>query len=286
MPSLTHLRTEQRRVNLSRVRAALCALSVSLVSAPPRPMKEDQHSPGTAVSPRTSRKVPYFVLFAAIVLLLGGLSYNLLPNSTASRENLVWMTPQAAARVLQPGKLDVIKFRLLRASSIAWNWYLKGKRQITMESRLYSFSTNASQPKGLPQTVFRNVDGARCWILSSEEWTNLKRELEGGTGISTMSVSRVTTLEGGQSSVSSGTMKVDSLPKIVGSFFDLLVCVTSTTGSAATIQTNFAMAARVKLRNGGAMVVNGPGRPVAGEANYWYILSSQAIDRAENPINL
>jgi len=155
-----------------------------------------------------------------------------------------------------------------------------------MESRFYSCSTNASQPKGLPPTVFRNADGARCWILSSEEWTNLKRELEGGTGISTMSVARVTTLEGGQSSVSSGTMTVDSLPRIVGSFFDLLVCVTATTGSPATIQTNFAVAGRVKLRNGGAMVVNGPGSPIAGETNYWYVLSSQAIDRAGNPIKL
>ena len=249
-------------------------------------MKEDQHSAGTAVSPRTSWKVPYIAFVAVVVLLLGALSYYLAPNSTPSRENLVWMTPQAAVRVLQPSKLDVIKFRLLRGSAIAWNWYLKGKRQITMESRLYSCSTNASQPKGLPQTVFRNVDGARCWILSSEEWTNVKGELEGGTGISTMSVSRITTLEGGQSSMSSGTMKVDSLPKIVGSFFDLLVCVTSTTGSPAIIQTNFAMAGRVKLRNGGAMVVNGPGSPVAGGTNYWYILSSQAIDRAGNPIKL
>ena len=84
-----------------------------------------------------------------------------------------------------------------------------------------------------------------------------------------MNVSRVTTLEGGQSSISSGTMKVDSLPKIVGSSFDLLVRVTSTMGSTATIQTNFAMAGRVKLRNGGALVVNGPGSPVAGGTNYW-----------------
>ncbi len=101
-----------------------------------------------------------------------------------------------------------------------------------------------------------------------------------------MNVSRVTTLEGGQSSISSGTMKVDSLPKIVGSSFDLLVCVTSTTGSTATIQTNFAMAGRVKLRNGGAMVVNGPGSPVPGGTNYWYVLSSQAIDSAGNPTKL
>ena len=101
-----------------------------------------------------------------------------------------------------------------------------------------------------------------------------------------MSVVRVTTLEGGQSSVTSGTMKVDSRPKIVGSFFDLLVCVTSTTGALATIQTNFAMAGRVKLRNGGAMVVNGPGSPVASGTNYWYTLSSQAIDRAGNAIKL
>jgi hypothetical protein len=249
-------------------------------------MKKDQHSPGTPVSPRTSRKVPYFALVAAVFLLLGALSYYLAPNSTRSRENLVWMTPHAAARALQPGKLDVIKFKVLRWSAIAWNWYQKGKRQITMESRLYSCSTNGSQPKGLPQTVFRNADGTRCWILSSEEWTNLKGELEGATGISTMDVSRVTTLEGGQSSVSSGTMTVDSLPMIVGSSFDLLVCVTSTTGSPATIRTNFAMAGRVRLRNGGAMVVSGPGSPVAGGTNYWYILTSQAIDQAGNQIKL
>ena len=249
-------------------------------------MKEDQHSPGTPVTPGTSRKVPYLAFVAAFVLLLAGLSYSLAPNRTPSRENLVWMTPYAAVRALQPGKLDVIKFSLLRRSAIAWNWYQKRKKQITMESRLYSCSTNASQPKGLPQTVFRNADGTRGWILSSEGWTNFKGELEGGTGISKMNVSRVTTLEGGQSSVSSGTMKVDSLPKIVRSSFDLLVCVTSTTGSPATIQTNFAMAGRVKLRNGGALVVNAPGGPAAGGTNYWYIISSQAIDRAGNAIEL
>jgi len=248
-------------------------------------MNEDKHSLETPVSPRTPRKVSYFVFVAAVVLLLGGLSYLAL-KSTASRANLAWMTPRAAAQALQPGKLDAIMVRLLRGSATAWNWYNKGKRQITMESRLYVFSTNAAEPKGLPQTVFRNVDGMRCWILSSEECTNLKRELQSATGISAMNVSRVTTLEGGKSSVSSGTMKVDSLPRIVGSSFDLLVCVSSTTGSSAIIQTNFAMAGRVKLCNGGAMVVNGPGRLVPGGTNYWYVLSSQAIDPAGNAINL
>lgn len=101
-----------------------------------------------------------------------------------------------------------------------------------------------------------------------------------------MNVSRVTTLEDGASSISSGTMTVDSLPKIVGSSFDLLVCATSTTGSTATIQTNFAMAGRVKIPNGGAMVVSGPVSPVEGGTNYWYVLSSQAIDPAGNPIGL
>ena len=169
-------------------------------------MKEDQHSPGIPVSPGTSRKAPYFVWVAAVVLLFGGLSYYLAPKSTASRENFVWMTPQAAAQALHPGKLDAIAFRLLRASAAAWDWYRKGKRQITMESRFYRCSTNASEPKGLPQTVFRNDDGTRCWILSSEEWTNLRRELQSATGILTMNVSRVTTLVGGRSSMSSGTM--------------------------------------------------------------------------------
>jgi hypothetical protein len=145
-----------------------------------------------------------------------------------------------------------------------------------MESRLYISSTNGLEPRGLPQTVFRNADGTRCWILSAEEWTNFRREVAGGTEISIMNASRVTTLEGGQSSMSSGTLNVNSLPEIVGSSIDLLVWVTSTTGSPATIQTNLAMAGRVKLRNGGAMVVNGPGSPFAGGTNYWYTLSSQA----------
>jgi hypothetical protein len=228
---------------------------------------------------------PRFILIAGVVLLLGGVGYYFGAHSTSSPENLVWMTPNEVAQALQPSPLKRIKVRVLRASVTIWNWYSKGKRQITMESRLFNYSNDASQMKGLPQAVFTNVDGTRCWILSPEEWTNLKRELKSAAG-STINVVTVTTLEGAQYSVSAGTMKVDCLPKIVGDSFDLLLCAINTAGTTARIQTNFAMAGRVKLPNGGAILVNGPGSPAAGETNCWYVLSSQATDPAGNSIGL
>lgn len=249
-------------------------------------MTETQHPPATTVSLNTSRKPARFTFVPAVVLLLGALSYYLASRSTLSRENVVWLTPHEAAQALQLGKLDVLKFKLLRASVTVWNWYCKGRRQITMESRLLGFPTTATQPKALPQTFFTNVDGTRCWILTREELTNLKSELRSATGVSTLGVQRITTLEGAQCTISSGTMNLDCLPRIVGTSFDLLFCAVSATGSGATSQTNFDMAARVKLPNGGAVVATCPANPVAGATNYWYILSSQAIDPAGNAINL
>jgi hypothetical protein len=248
-------------------------------------MKENQHAPGTPVSLRTSRKASRFAFVAAVVVLLGALSYYLPPKNTLPRENLVWMTPRGVAQVLQPGKLDALKFkldalmfRLLRGSAPLWNWYLSGKKQITIECRLVGFPTTAALPKGLPQTCFTNVDGTRGWILTCEERNNLEPELQSAAGISTMNGARITTLAGRQSSISSGTLKLDSLSRIAGSSFDLLFCATSTTGSGATSQTNFAIAARVKLPNGGALVAAG--------SNYWYVLTSHATDPAGNFIKL
>jgi hypothetical protein len=256
-------------------------------------MKEAPHAPGTPVSLKPSRKASRFVLVAAVVVLLGALSYYLLPKNTPARENLVWMTPHGVAQALQPGKLDTLRFeldalafRLLRGSASALNWYSRGKKQVAIESRLFGFPATAAQPKGLPQTCFTNVDGTRGWILTGKEWTHLAPELQGAAGTSAVSVVRLATLAGRQCSLSSGTLKLDSRSRIVGRCFDLLFCATSTTGSGATSQTNFAIAGRVKLPNGGALVANRPGSPLAAGTNYWYVLTPQAIDAAGNSTNL
>jgi len=108
---------------------------------------------------------------------------------------------------------------------------------------------------------------------------------------------RMTTMEGQESGAATGPMEVGFLPRVQHGKFNLRVRAvwardtksdsnSAGTASGWTTITNFALACRALIPNGGALVVDGGKSPVAGGAqatNYWFTLSAVAIDSKGNP---
>jgi len=248
------------------------------------------------VTPKPRSKSKY-VWVAALVIVLAILTLFLWPEKSVSSGSVVWLTPAEATKAFQRGKLTNLKFKLLRMSRHASNWYMKKRTQIMIESRLMNVSDEASLLGQLPPQSFKNADGMRAWILPPEEWANFKQRLTGSAQeVSTLSSSRITTLDDSQAIASSGTAftntTVNVFPAIAGGYFDLLlgaastITVTSPTTFSTGTLTNFAMACRVVLPNGGALVVDGRKRGDAPGTNYWFITSAVAVDPAGNPKKL
>jgi hypothetical protein len=216
-------------------------------------------------------------------------------------KGLIWLKPGELAHYLQPGPFTRLKFRILRLPGPLWRWYMSGREQIVVETRLLTLSAEAAQRAKLPSNCQTNVDGARAWLLSAEELTSLKQQLKGLPGVSVAHVLSLTTYDGGQAQLSAGAppaaktnsnfigLTIDLLPKVVGHSFNLLLGATSTDsdflpdGTSVGTITNLTAACKVLLPNGGALVVDGGTPGDLHQTNHWAIISIVAVDARGRP---
>src|SRR5204863_28814 len=119
-------------------------------------------------------------------------------------EKLIWLTPAEAQRALNPGKLTALKLRLARISATTWKWFMGGKTQIMVESRLLTFYRGSPALTNVGTHEFTTALGMRAWIISPEEWKALKKQLSGYKDVTAVQIG-ITTIAGLQTMASSGT---------------------------------------------------------------------------------
>jgi hypothetical protein len=219
-----------------------------------------------------------------------------------SQPRFVWMTPTELARAMRPGQLERLKYKLLRLLGPVANWLPPKRTLILVEAQLLTLTTEAARQTGLGSPLATNSVGQCAWALSAKELKGLRQRLQTLPGVAELGRPRVQTADGGQASISMGEtviiggnrvpvgLTVNVLPKAAGISFRLLVDVASTEKAAAPgsedsgIRTNFTVAFRALVPNGGAWVVAGGKPPAAEGTNYWFILSPVAVDATGNPV--
>jgi hypothetical protein len=210
----------------------------------------------------------------------------------------MWMTPDKLARTLKPGKLTLLKYKVLGWPG-PWRWMQKPKKAVLIQSRVLA------APKGITLDIEHsilcrtNTDGTRVWIIPPEGLQPLRIQSNSSNGIVERSGARLTLLEGTQAQISNGSfsrgntgfcgLAVNVLPKIVHGSFNLLIGATSSDMklTSAETQTNISLSCRAMVPNGGALVVSGNGAGNDGSGtNYCLIISAVAVDSKGNPIKL
>jgi hypothetical protein len=228
----------------------------------------------------------------ALALLLV-LTYCLRPPPRDVKEGVVWLNCAEAAKRPQAGTFTRLKFRFLMASPRIWNWYASRQKQMLLTLRFLTVASDSSLPPQLAAQSFTNSDGMRAWILSDQEFAALAQ----WTNASTVTVLRMTTMEGMDASMSSGNAAAANAsmsisPKVSRKHFDLqLNALYTTPGNSAGVTpapqlTNFAAACRAALPNGGAIVLDGGKRSDSQGTNYWLSISCVAVDSKGNPKKL
>jgi hypothetical protein len=218
--------------------------------------------------------------------------------------DFVWIQPDKLAQELQPGAWTRLKFRILRLPGPFWKWYMNNREQLLLNARLARLTTEAGKQAAPVSQCQTNREGVRAWILSADEFKSFQQRLKGLPGVDTGDAVSLTTFDGGQAQVSNGSprtvgtnslfigLTLGVLPKIAGSKFDLLVSAASTgaaplpDGTIARAMTNLLTACRVRLPNGGALVVDGGATRFSPGTNEWMILSAVAVDARGMPKKL
>ena len=215
-------------------------------------------------------------------------------------EKFVWLAPDQLAHSLKPGILTQLKYKVLRWPG-PWRWFEGNKTRILVESTLLAVSSGNSLQVEHSILCQTNSEGARVWVVSSEELLPLKEQCKGSPAVEERSSMRLTTFDGGQGRIACGTsvavgsqalfsgLTADILPKLLNDSCKLLLGVTSTEPLLSTnfaVRTNISFSCRALVPNGGALVVDaGNSAPAAG-TNYWLIISPTAVDAKGNPIKL
>ena len=218
-------------------------------------------------------------------------------------KDLEWLEPSQLAHDVRPGLFTRLKFRFLRLPGPFWRWYMNGREQILVETRLLNLTAEATQRAEPSSLCWTNKDGGRAWILSPEHLKTLKQQLNGLSGVSLADSLRLTTYDGGQAELSAGPaaattnsifvgLTISLLPKVVGGVFKLLVGATSTdtnsppNGTTLGAITNLTAACQVLLSNGGGVVLDSGTNMVSHRTNYWLIISAVAVDAQGRPKRL
>ncbi len=214
---------------------------------------------------------------------------------------LAWLEPSQLAQ--DPGLFTRLKFRFLRLPGPFWGWYMSGREQIVVETRLLKLTAEATQRAEPSSLCWTNKDGVRAWILSPEDLKSLMQQLTGLAGVSLAKSFRFTTYDGGEAQLSDGSpaaattnsifvgLTISLLPKVVGGLFKLRVGANSTDTNSAPNGTtlgvtNLTASCQVLLSNGGGLVLDGGTNMVPHRTNDWIIISAVAVDAQGRPKRL
>lgn len=208
-------------------------------------------------------------------------------------KGVLWITPIELAQSFEVGPLTRLKFKLLRLPGPFWDWYMHGREQILIETRVLTLPSEIAQQVELPPECQTNQQGIRVWRLSAKELTGMKQQLKALPDVSEGDSMRVTTLDGSQAQGSVGNplsktngsfvgLTVDLLPIVVGHSINLVLGATSTDvspgGAVLGTTTNLTAAFKALIPNGGGfLMASGMGGDLH-QRNFWMIISAVAVD--------
>ena len=168
--------------------------------------------------------------------------------------------------------------------------------QMSLDSRFLTIPDGVLPLTELGSHCWTNENGMRAWILSAEDWADLKMRLPFDLQAAKATEARINAVIGDSSYAMVGTVslsqdgrsdrinRVHSFAKVTGDHFNLVLMASTeelislSDGTYGGRQTNLAPNFRVMLPNGGAVVVDGRTPGDKPGTNFWFITSVVAID--------
>jgi hypothetical protein len=259
-------------------------------------------------SQKNSRSIGRRLFLLACGLAVIGITVFLVGRREPVQEPLVWLTPNQFSIATRPGPLHRFKVLLVSMAGPFRRFYRPNHANILIASHLVSLSADWEGSESLGAPTATNTDGTRAWILTENELGAFRNLLQTAPGYNLMVSPRVVTADGTTAGVSvtdtisipspDGSIRrvpvgltMDLSPKLVSHAIRLVVGLLSTskgpiTNGAITIKTNGVVNSRVRLPNGGALILNvGETRPGAS-TNFWIIVSPTATDSKGQRVNL
>jgi hypothetical protein len=238
---------------------------------------------------------------AAIMLLFGlGLYFALRP---VPANDLIWLTPAQFAQASHAGPWTRLKYRVKALLGPALKYVRPSRPNIITRETMLALNAEAAR-LAEPQrpAMATNTAGISVWELSAAELKAVQQRLPTLPGAQTLRTGAIVTASGGQARLmmldaqSPGArsapagLTCDASAKYSGGAICLLLGLTSTekapagAGQSQSLQTNFTFACRARLENAGALLIERRADGSSASTNYWFIVSSTAVDARGNPI--
>ena len=179
------------------------------------------------------------------------------------------------------------------------------------DANIFTATTDAIDKLNLGAPASTNADGRRAWILSPAEMTTFNQSVKTNAGVKTVSRPRMLTGDGQQAQVSmiqsmptnshpaalhsvsaqaAVGLVADIVPKLQNGSIKLSVAATDTqtNGWSADgdlmLKTNLPGRASAFVPNGGGIILEVSLGTNNGGTNYWFALSTVAIDARGMPL--
>ena len=242
------------------------------------------------------------VLLAAGAVLLLVLGFGIfLALRPAPADRLVWMTPPQFARASNPGPFARLKYQIRNLLGPALKYLRPLRPNIITRVNLIGLNNEAAQlasPQKPPWAT--NAEGFRVWELSEAEFKKAKQLLK--TMGKPTTESTMVAASGGRAhmalfdtpppgaSYGPVGLNCDVTTRYANGVVKILLGLTwtekpsATAGASNNSQTNLALAFRASIANAGALLIQRRTSGNPGGTNYWFLVSTTAVDARGNPL--
>lgn len=246
------------------------------------------------------------IIFAVVLVLAIILLLLCLPSA---QPQFAWLTPAQVAQASRPGPLTQLKYKLIRMVGPLMRHFPSHRPNIMITADILA------QPVKLGQVApdapgVANSGGASAWILSPGDLLLFQQRLKASPSVNKLSSPRILTMSGGQaifSTIRAVTLVSTNLGVITGistnyglttdikatasgDSISILLNMSDTelVGPPVTppppIVTNLSAVCRVRLANGGGLVISSGQTGPGDSTNYWLVISPTLVDAAGKPI--
>jgi hypothetical protein len=240
------------------------------------------------------------IFLLAIVLVLGLLA--------TSKNNVTWLSPTELAAAGKPGHLRQFKDHIKKFIMPVWRHFQRPPSVVNLRADVFAVPAGMNLPDDLGSPSSTSSNTTRAWVLSPSQLNSFRQSIQTNSGFVPLNSQQVLTLEGMQAQIQMaglislpngssttaplipvGTI-VDIFPKIVSGSVNLIVGASSTSLAGRSpdqfplIKTNFALACRVTVPSGGALVVEDGNVKNHNGTNYWLVVSPAILDAQGKPL--
>lgn len=253
---------------------------------------------------RHASRTIWFVAFGVLLIVL----FTAILIFTSQPPKLIWLTPTEYAQATGGLPMMSIRYKLLVKMDQVKQFFFRNSLgskgpSVRLDRNVFLLSPASAHQVNLGIPTGTNAAGKKVWILSPQELTAFRAQLETIPGIEKLPAPDTSVLEGPNSSSFSGIymdqrggsislqFEVRLIPSRVQNSIRLIVGLTDEKDSLvkiinalSQIDTNYAVTLKALIPSSGAIAIDGGKTKKSGQNSYWVILSPVLTDTNGIPV--